>query len=79
MQLADLYFFGKGMAKDEEQAVYWYSKAAEQGIVDAQYNLGVCYYNGEGVAKDKDKAKYWLEKSASQGYEPAKDVLLKTF
>jgi TPR repeat protein len=32
--------------------VSWYRKAAEQGLSEAQYNLGVMYANGEGVAQD---------------------------
>ena len=32
--------------KDYEKAVYWYTKAAEQGFVNAQNNLGVCYGHG---------------------------------
>jgi len=30
----------------------WYRKAAEQGLAEAQYNLGVPYYNGQGASKD---------------------------
>jgi TPR repeat protein len=51
--------------------VYWYTKSAEQGDSDAQFNLGLCYYNGEGVPKDKKMAVYWFSKSAEQGYSEA--------
>ena len=40
------YEFGTGVEKDEQKAAEWYQKAAEQGDVQAQYNLGVCYDNG---------------------------------
>ena len=53
------YANGWGVAKDPEQAVYWYRKAAEQGDARAQFNLGVCYANGRGVAKDPEQAVYW--------------------
>ena len=36
-----------------------YTKAAEAGHAEAQYNLGVCYDDGEGVAQDKRKAVEW--------------------
>ena len=37
------------------------SKAAEQNVADAQYNLGACYDSGEGVANDEIEAyKWWL-------------------
>jgi len=38
------------------QAVYWYTKSAEQGNAKAQVNLGFMYLNGIGVEKDTSKA-----------------------
>jgi TPR repeat protein len=38
--LGVMYAFGKGVLKNDKQAVYWYQKAAEQGLAEAQYNLG---------------------------------------
>jgi len=32
---------GDGVAKDAEQAVSWYRRAAEAGHTDAQFNLGM--------------------------------------
>ncbi|MFL0762862.1 MAG: sel1 repeat family protein, partial [Prochlorococcus sp.] len=32
--------FGKGVTKDDKQAVSWYRKAANQGHVTSQFNLG---------------------------------------
>ena len=52
---------------DEAKAVEWYRKAAEQGLAEAQYNLGVMYLNGTGVAKDEAKAVEWYRKAAEQG------------
>ncbi len=34
-------------------------KAAEQGDVDAQYNLGVMYAYGDGVPEDDAEAVRW--------------------
>jgi len=42
-------------------------KSAEQGVVAAQYNLGICYYNGDGVKKDLTEAVKWYRKAADQG------------
>jgi len=42
--LAQCYGSGAGVAKDEKEAVKWYTKSAEQGNANAQFNLGVCYY-----------------------------------
>jgi TPR repeat protein len=47
-----MYANGKGVSKDDKQAVYWYQKAAAQENTGAQYNLGVMYTNGKGVSKD---------------------------
>ena len=54
-----MYDKGEGVPQDYKEAVKWYTKAAEQGDVDAQYNLGLMYYNGEGVPKDLVQAYAW--------------------
>lgn len=61
------YANGKGVPRDDVEAVKWYRKAAEQGYVDAQSSLGNCYLNGEGVAKDDAEAFKWYHKAAEQG------------
>ena len=48
-----------------------YTKAAEQGFADAQYNLGWCYSNGTGVLQDYKQAVYWYTKASEQGYANA--------
>ena len=40
--------------------------AAQQGIAQAQFNLGVMYFNGEGVGQDVDEAISWIEKAVRQ-------------
>ena len=56
-------------------AVSWYQKAAEAGLPEANYNLGICYAEGRGVAQDYVVAFYLLQKSAAKGYDPAKKKL----
>ena len=58
---------GIGVAKDEKEAVKWYTKAAEQGEATGQRLLGWCYANGTGVAKDEKEAVKWYAKAAEQG------------
>ena len=58
-----LYDNGKGVLKDDKEAVKWYRKAAEQGLASAQGNLGAMYANGHGVLKDLSKAKHWIKKA----------------
>jgi len=43
---------GEGVRQDHKNAVQWYTKAAEQGYVNAQLNLGTTYVTGEGVQRD---------------------------
>jgi hypothetical protein len=65
------YANGKGVVKDDEEAVRWYRKAAEQGIAAAQLNLGLCYSNAKGVVKDEEEAVRWYRKAAEQGIATA--------
>lgn len=62
---------GANFIKDYSQAVKWYLKAAEQGHVKAQVQLGICYANGLGVDKNESKAYGWWLKAAKQGNESA--------
>ena len=55
------------MAADFNQMQRW----ANQGIAEAQFNLGLIYDNGEGVRQDYSKAAQWYEKAANQGIAEA--------
>ena len=48
---------------------------AEQGIADAQCNLGLAYANGEGVTKDFVEAHAWLNIARAGGDEGIKKSL----
>jgi len=76
--LALLYVSGEeGVPQDDAKAAEWFSKAAEQGNVDAQYNLGRMYGAGQGVPQDRSKALELFHKAAAQGHEEAKNFLAK--
>jgi TPR repeat protein len=64
-----------GIHRDEQKAVEWYTKAAEQGEVTAQSALSAFYWFGLGVAKDYQKAIYWEKKAARQGDSKAQESL----
>jgi uncharacterized protein len=66
--LADMYYYGKEVPQNYEQAAFWYKKAAEQGNAKAQYNLGVMYDTGHGVPQNSKKARFWLKKAAVNGH-----------
>ena len=40
------------MEEDDQEAVRWFSKAAQAGSARAQMLLGECYENGYGVEAD---------------------------
>ncbi|MDA8136526.1 MAG: tetratricopeptide repeat protein [Desulfobacteraceae bacterium] len=42
-------------------------KAAEQGDVNAQFNLGWMYAEGRGVPQNSKQAVYWYSRAAGQG------------
>ncbi|KAG9295548.1 hypothetical protein G9A89_004615 [Geosiphon pyriformis] len=53
--------------KNEVKTFELYSKAAEAGNTNAQYNLALCYANGEGTTKDLEKAFEFYSKAAEAG------------
>jgi TPR repeat protein len=62
-----MYDKGQGVEQDFKEAVKWYQKAADQGDVDAQFNLGVMYAEGEGVEQDYVTAYTWYNIAAAKG------------
>jgi hypothetical protein len=61
----------QGVALYEEEdyvaAAAAFTKAAEKGNADAQFNLGLMYLKGQGVAQDNAQALKWFRQSAGQG------------
>jgi len=83
------YEFGR-LNGSPEIGVYYLQKAAKQGLMQAQKQLGLIYMNGwvykdmydkkepaDRIEIDITKAKYWLNKSAKQGDEESKLLLKK--
>jgi uncharacterized protein len=48
-----------------------FTKAANQGIAMAQFNLGVMYYEGQGVPQDYKQAVFWYRKASDQALATA--------
>ena len=65
--LALRYSEGRGVEKDDAKALSLVTKAAQQGLVMAQYRLGAMYERGIGVQKDLLQAKGWYERAAKGG------------
>ena len=69
-----MYSNGRGVLKDDAEAVRWYRLAAEQGNAIAQFNLGVTYANGQGVLKDSVLAHMWYNIASANGNEAARKL-----
>ena len=65
--MGTLYDKGKGVLQDYKEAVKWYRLSAEQGDVQAQYNLGLMYADGLGVLQDHVSAYMWWNLAGSKG------------
>lgn len=70
-----LYENGKAVPQDYKLAASWYTKAAEQGLPDAQSKLGQLYEKGLGVPQDYNLAASWYTKAAEQGLPEAQSYL----
>ena len=47
-----MYDKGEGVPQDYANALKYYTLAADQGLADAQFNLGSMHYKGDGVPQD---------------------------
>jgi len=63
------YDLGKGVEAHTNDAIYWYTIAANRGHAIAQNNLGVLYSTGHNgrMQKDQAEALYWYKKAAKKG------------
>jgi len=62
--LAINYELGVGTERSFHKAVFWYRKAADSGLSDALFNLGLLHFYGRGVRQDLAEA-YRLFKRAA--------------
>jgi len=70
-RLGWMYANGRGVARNDAEAVKWLKKSVEQGNAYAQNELGAMYISGRGVAQNDAEAVKWFAKSAEQGYAGA--------
>ena len=68
-----MYDNGRGVRRDDAEAVRWFRQAADQGVAQAQFNLGAMYYKGSGVRQDLALAQEWLGKACQNGYQDGCD------
>ena len=66
LRLAKQYFLGLGINNNDNQAFFWFEKAAIAGNAIAEYYVGYCYETGRGTVIDSEQAAIWYKKSAAQ-------------
>lgn len=62
------YHLGLNREQDNEKAVYWWGRAAEQHHREAQFLLGQFFSMGNGVTQDLAKAAELFQLAADQGH-----------
>jgi TPR repeat protein len=74
INLADIYYYGRGVSPDSKEAVKWLKSAAVLGDAKAAYMLGVIYKLGHGlpaVPKDRNEAAMWYQIAVNRGHKEA--------
>ena len=68
LTVADGYFYGKGVKKQNDKAFALYEKLAkQQDNTQAQKRLIEYYFEAKNPQKDEEKAVYWSERVAKKG------------
>jgi TPR repeat protein len=70
-----MYADGRGVSKDDQEAVKWFTLAAVQGYAQAQTKLGVMHRRGTGLPQNDVEAAKWFRLAAEQGYSQAQTNL----
>ena len=72
--LGNFYATGEHVGQDFEQAVPWWERAAQSGVHQAQYNLGISYIKDEDIEVNLVEGYSWLLLAEVLGSEHAKEV-----
>lgn len=65
--LAELFAAGLGVARNMDDAAFWYKQAAEAGDASAQFKYGLMLLEGKYVEPDRAKAEELMKKAADAG------------
>jgi hypothetical protein len=68
---------GIGVAWNPFAAFRLFQSAANDGMVQAQYVVGILYTDNLTVKRDYNLAYYWIKKASDNDYEPAKEIVAK--
>lgn len=77
-QLGHYYREGEGVETNAVEAVKWYRRAIDLGVVSnggtAEYQLAFCYFGGEGVPQDDAEGLKWIKKAIENGYKENREL-----
>lgn len=73
------YHEGRGIMKDQSEAMKWWLKSAEQGFAEAQYSVATAFSTGDGVPVDKPRAARLFLRAAEQGHPQAQVKLGRAY
>jgi TPR repeat protein len=62
-----MYANGRGVPRDDREAMKWFRSAAKQSDAVAELQIGVMYYNGRTVPQDYSEAARWYQLAAERG------------
>lgn len=77
--LYQAYMYGRGVAKDEAQAIDWLRRAARQGHVGAQADVGYEFLAGRTLQMDEAEGLRWSLRAAILGSGPAQHNVAYAF
>jgi TPR repeat protein len=66
-----LNYHGRGVKRNDPEALRWFQLAGEKGDAEAQYHLGIMYGEGQSVPQDYAAAAAWYRRAADQGHAQA--------
>lgn len=69
--IAELYWRGLGVGKDQKEGARWYAFAADAGGREAQFAYGNILLRGKVVEQDKERGETYLRKAADAGHARA--------
>ena len=72
MKLAEFYGNGRYVKKNKKQRFDWLLHAANNGLMEAQEQVGMCFEKGRGAEKNDKKAYKYYKLAAEQGSEIGK-------
>lgn len=67
--LGQLHAEGRGVERNEREALHWWSLAANSGHAGAANMLGRCHELGRGTPVDFERAAAWYRQSAAAGFD----------